>query len=289
MVDSGSMSSAPAQSDMTPPEQVTGKSPPALLYQDVGKTFRTPSGSFTAVRDINLSVAPSSFVSIVGPSGCGKSTLLNMAAGLMTPTAGAVFAAGRPVRGANADVGYVTQQNDLLPWRTVEKNVAVALEIRKVPRKERHERVRDALQAVGLEKFAAHYPSQLSGGMQKRTALARTLIYDPLTLLMDEPFAALDAQMRLSLQKDLLGLCERYNKTVVFVTHDLGEAIFMGDEVIVFGSSPGTIVHREQIPFERPRQVEDLRTDPRYNDIWERLWSVLERQIKNKPSSPMQT
>ena len=252
----------------------------ALLFRSVAKTFDSGRGKpVTAVNDINLSIAPGTFNCIIGPSGCGKSTLLNMAAGLMGPSQGDVLYFGSPVVAPNQRVGYLTQQSLLLPWRTVEKNVGLALEIRGVERGRRRQMVSDMLERVGLAGMGDRYPAQLSGGMQRRVSIARTLIYEPETLLMDEPFGALDAQLRLGLQRQLLSLWERDKKTVLFVTHDLEEAMFLGDSIIVFGASPGRIVHIEKVDFPRPRDPVVLRGTAAFTDAWAKLWKLLEPQI----------
>jgi ABC-type nitrate/sulfonate/bicarbonate transport system, ATPase component len=249
-----------------------------LRFEGVSKAF-TAHGDrapFVAVRDINLTIEAGRFVCLIGPSGSGKSTLLNMAAGLFPPTAGTVYYDGVPLRGVNTRVGYITQQDNLLPWRTLEDNVGIALEIQKVPRHERRRRVAETLELVGLTGFEKHYPSQLSGGMRKRATLARTLIYSPDTLLLDEPFGALDAMLKNSLQTELLRLWERDRKTVLFVTHDLDEAILLADEIVVFATNPGRIIHIEQVTFERPRRLTDIRRNPDFTEVWERLWTLIE-------------
>jgi NitT/TauT family transport system ATP-binding protein len=245
----------------------------------VARTFNGPLGSFVAVTDIDLQIRTGEFVCIIGPSGCGKSTLLNMAAGLLTPSEGEVSYSGKRVREINTDVGYVTQKDSLLPWRTVERNVALPLELHKVRKAERRRRVSEMLRRVGLEKFADHYPSQLSGGMRQRAMLAQTWVYEPHTLLMDEPFGALDALLRTQLQEDLLEMWERDRKTILFVTHDLEEAILMADRVVVFGAAPGRILHVESVDFDRPRNLMELRSTPEFVDMWKRLWHLLETQI----------
>lgn len=252
-------------------------------FIDVTKRFQAPDGgTITAVQSIDLDIEPASFVSIIGPSGCGKSTLLNMAAGLLKPTRGRVLAKGVELTGINMGAGYLTQHDTLLPWRTVEKNVGIALEIQgNLEKAERREKVQAVLSDVGLTGSENQFPSQLSGGMKRRAALARLLVYEPQTLLLDEPFGALDAQMRMTLQTQLLQLWERDRKTVLFVTHDLEEAILLGDKVVVFGANPGTIFHVEDIPFERPRMLRTLKTDPTFVATWDRLWGLLEGQIEN--------
>ncbi|WP_232330633.1 ABC transporter ATP-binding protein [Nocardia fusca] len=235
---------------------------------------------FTAVEHIDLAVAQGEIVTLVGPSGCGKSTLLNMAAGLMPASEGVVEYDGRRVQGVNTQVGYVTQKDLLLPWRTVEYNVGLALEIQKVPKAERRERVTRVLELVGLGGFADRYPSQLSGGMLKRASLAQTLVYEPTTILMDEPFGALDAQLRLALQQELLSICGAYGTTIIFVTHDLEEAILLADRVVVFGKSPGRIVHVEPVNFERPRDLTKLRSLDEFRQVWDELWERLAQQLQ---------
>lgn len=262
-----------------PRDQPAGHHDAQVAYDSVARTFNGPSGSFVAVRDIDLQVRRGEFVCIIGPSGCGKSTLLNMAAGLLTTSEGTVSYSGKPVQGINTDVGYVTQKDSLLPWRTVERNVALPLELHKVPKADRTRRVAEMLRRVGMERFANHYPSQLSGGMRQRAMLAQTWVYEPHTLLMDEPFGALDALLRTQLQADLLEMWERERKTILFVTHDLEEAILMADRVVVFGAAPGTILHVESINFERPRDLMELRSTPEFVDVWKRLWHMLETQI----------
>jgi NitT/TauT family transport system ATP-binding protein len=253
--------------------------PPQLNYEGVSRRFGTGKSAFTAVRDINLTVAAGDFVSIIGPSGCGKSTLLNMAAGLLAPSTGTVRYNGRELKRTNTEVGYVTQKDSLLPWRTAERNVSLPLELHGVRRRERKRRVGEMLEMVGLTNFAHRYPSQLSGGMRKRVGLAQTLIYGPTTLLMDEPFGALDAQLRMQLQEDLLRIAEQEHKTVLFVTHDLEEAILMGDKVVVFSATPGRIIHVEDITLPRPRNLVALRGDATFTATWDRLWSLLSPQL----------
>jgi NitT/TauT family transport system ATP-binding protein len=251
-----------------------------LHFDGVDRHFSSPTGEvFTAVQGIDLRIEPGQFVTIIGPSGCGKSTLLNLGAGLLGPTNGTVYYQGKPIKAVNTDVGYMMQQDHLLPWRTVERNVMLPLEIQKLPRREARQRAAAMIERVGLSGFASYYPSQLSGGMRKRVALARTLVYSPSTLMMDEPFAALDAQLRLVMQRQLLSLWQAERKTVLFVTHDLEEAILLGDLVIVFGTNPGRIIHTERVPLDRPRELVEVKRDPHFVDMWERLWRLIEEQI----------
>ncbi len=246
-----------------------------IRFTGVQKSFQAGGRAFVAVRDVSLSVARGEVVTLVGPSGCGKSTLLNMTAGLFGPTQGRVEYDGAEVRGVNRRVGYMTQADHLLPWRTVAGNIAVPLQIRRVDKRVAQARVEELLALVGLSGFGASYPNQLSGGMRKRAALARLLASDPETILMDEPFGALDAQMRLTLQTELLRLCRRFGKTVLFVTHDVDEAVALADRCVVFAGRPGTIDHVLDVPLPRERNLIQLRADPRYvalcADLWRRL------------------
>lgn len=249
-------------------------------FERVSHYFLTSeNSSFHALHDINISFSRGEFVCVIGPSGCGKSTLLNLIAGVLFPTKGEVLFREAPLREINKSVGYLTQNDHLLPWRTVERNVGMALEIRGVDRTERNKRVAEALARVGLESFAKQYPSKLSGGMRKRVALARTLIYEPETLLMDEPFAALDAQLRKIMQEQLLRLWGKSRKTVIFITHDLEEAILLADRIVVFGTKPGRIIHVEPIRFKRPRLLTELRKTEEFAGLWDRLWSLIEPQL----------
>jgi NitT/TauT family transport system ATP-binding protein len=250
---------------------------PEFSYRNVTRRFRSAGDNeFVALESVNFDIQSGSFTCFIGPSGCGKTTLLNMSAGLLGASDGEVFFRGKKLTSVNTGVGFITQHDNLLPWRTVEKNVGIALEIQKVPKKERHRRVTEAIELVGLTGFAERYPSQLSGGMQKRASLARGLVYGPPALLMDEPFGALDAQLRFTMQKELLRIWERDRKTIIFVTHDLDEAILLADRIVVFGTHPGRVVHVEDVPLERPRDFADLRQNPTYTEIWERLWKLLE-------------
>ena len=254
---------------------------PLIEYRDVARRFLSRAGAVTACEHVDLTVRRGEFLTIVGPSGCGKSTLLNMAAGLLRPSAGAVFYRGVAVPDPNTDVGYMTQRDTLLPWRTTEDNVALALELRGVPRAERMRRAHDWLARVGLSGFERSYPAQLSGGMRRRACLARTLAYEPETILMDEPFGALDAQLRLVMHDELLKLWAATGKTIVFVTHDLSEAITLADRVAVFSPRPGRIRAIEPVALPRPRDVFRIRFDPAFGALHDRLWSYLESSVRS--------
>ena len=251
-------------------------------FRQVSKVFFTGSRCIHALSDVTLSVAAGELVAIVGPSGCGKSTLLNLTAGLMQPGIGTVRYRGAPVPGVNTGVSYVTQKDNLLPWRTVESNVRLPLEIadRGLSRTQVHERVAGVLSTVGLDGFARHYPAELSGGMRKRAQLARALVGDPETLLMDEPFGALDAQLKLVLQNELLQAWEGSGKTLVFVTHDLSEAIAMADRVVVMSARPGRVHAVERIDIPRPRDVFVIRFTPEFGRYFEQLWAALRGDVE---------
>ncbi|HXE22267.1 MAG TPA: ABC transporter ATP-binding protein [Acetobacteraceae bacterium] len=254
---------------------------PLIDYRRVGRRFTTRRGTVTACEQVNLTVQAGEFLAIVGPSGCGKSTLLNMAAGLLPPSEGQVFYRGQQVSGPNTSVGYMTQRDTLLPWRTVEDNVAIALELRGQSRAERHKVAHGWLARVGLRGFEKHFPAQLSGGMRRRVSLARTLAYEPETILMDEPFGALDAQLRLVMHDELLKLWAATGTTMVFVTHDLPEAITLADRVAVFSARPGHIRVVETVDLPRPRDVFRIRFDPQFAGLHDRLWSYLEDNVRD--------
>lgn len=249
---------------------------PALIsFSEVAKEFRTAAGPLLAVRNVNLDVRPGEIVTLVGPSGCGKSTLLNMTAGLFSPTAGRVTYSGRLVTALNRRTGYMTQNDHLLPWRDVQGNIAVPLEIAGASRTDIRARVATLIALVGLTGFESAYPGQLSGGMRKRAALARLLAYDPETLLLDEPFAALDAQLRLAMQKELFGISRRLGKTILFVTHDLDEAVALGDRIAVFSPRPGTIRQIVPSPLPPDRDLAQLRRNPDYVRLTADLWELV--------------
>jgi NitT/TauT family transport system ATP-binding protein len=253
-----------------------------IRVQDVSKSFSVRGKETLALQSTSLEINAGEFVSIVGPSGCGKSTILNMIAGLFAPTRGEIVYDGVAVRGLNGRAGYMTQKDTLLPWRTTEDNIGVPLELacRSVPRGEIRDRVADLVDLVGLRGFEKHFPAELSGGMRKRVALARTLIYQPETLLMDEPFGALDAQLKLLMHDLLQRLTQQRNMTVVFVTHDLAEAIALSDRVCVMSARPGRIRIAQQIELPRPRDVFKVRFAPTFSQLHERLWEELKDEVR---------
>ncbi|MBM3733055.1 MAG: ABC transporter ATP-binding protein [Acidimicrobiia bacterium] len=249
---------------------------PFIGLEGVGKNFRTRSGEdVRALRDISLAIAPREFVSIVGPSGCGKSTLLRIIAGLVAPSEGAVHMAGARVAGPRRDIGMVFQSPVLLPWRTNLKNVLVPAEVIGFDRRRSDTRARELLDLVGLGRFADKYPSELSGGMRQRVSIARALMHDPATLLMDEPFGALDAMTRDTMGLELLRIWNANRKTVILVTHSIEEAVFLADRVIVMSSRPGTISEMVEVGLSRPRTTA-TRADPEFVRLTSRLRGVFE-------------
>ena len=229
---------------------------PAIEFVNVQKRFSSKAGVVTAVQNINTRIQNGEVVSIIGPSGCGKSTLLNMGSGLAAPSSGEVFVAGERVQGPNSHVAFMLQKDLLMPWRTIAQNVEFGLEIRGVAAKERESISTRLLAQCHLKGFESHYPHQLSGGMRQRAALARTLAIDPIVLLMDEPFSALDAQTKMILQQDLATTIHDQNKTVLFITHDLAEAVTLSDRILVMSERPGTIVN--EIVVELPARHDPL-------------------------------
>ncbi|MQA78012.1 MAG: ATP-binding cassette domain-containing protein [Streptosporangiales bacterium] len=235
-------------------------------------------GALRVFDDLHLDVADDEFVSILGPSGCGKTTLLRLVAGLEDPTAGSLRVSDEEVTGPRPNMAVVFQNFRLLPWRTVEDNVAYGVRLRGGGRKAAREQVGRYIAMVGLEGWEKKYPYQLSGGMQQRVGLARALAIDPALLLMDEPFGALDAQTREQMQEELLRIWHTDRKTVLFVTHAIDEAIVLSDRVIVMQAGPGRIVDDIAIPFERPRDAPRIRLDPRFTELRARMWSLLRQE-----------
>ncbi len=224
------------------------------------------AGLFEAVQDISLSVAPGEFICLLGPSGCGKSTLLGALAGHLRPSRGTIHVDNQPVSGPHPERGLVFQHHTLFPWKKVLQNVAFGLKMKGIARQERHQRARELLKLVGLEGFENHYPSQLSGGMKQRVEIARVLINHPRVLLMDEPFGALDAQTRLMMQQLLLDVWGRIKTTIVFITHDIDEALFLADRILVMSPRPGRIIEEIRLDFARPRSAY-LVTSPQFTQL----------------------
>jgi len=263
-----------------------------LELDRVSRDFTAPDGRvYRAIDDVSLAIEPGAFVAFVGPSGCGKSTLLNIAAGLLAPTAGSVRVDGTPLGGVNRHATYMFQQDALLPWKTVRDNVALGLTLGGAGRADAHARADQWLARVGLAPFAAHYPSQLSGGMRKRAIMARNWILDRRIVLMDEPFSALDVHTRQQMESELLALWEGRDdargaaaaserKTVLFVTHDLEEAIALADDVVVLSAGPSAhLVGRHKVTLERPRDLLELRMQPAFVDLYRAIWAVLRDEV----------
>ena len=249
---------------------------------NVTKRFVTPTGSvMTAIRDVDLTVAPGQFCAIVGPTGCGKSTTLTLAAGLDRPSAGTVRVNGKAVDGITRGASFVFQTDALLPWKPVVANVALGPMFRGVAKKEATAKARAWLKTVGLTGFEDHYPHQLSGGMRKRVSLAAALINEPTILLMDEPFSALDVQTRAIMSNELLALWEQSEPSVMFVTHDIEEAIALADKVVVMTAGPGTVKAVYDIDLPRPRgAVQEIRFAPRFLELHHEIWETLRDEVQ---------
>ena len=254
---------------------------PAVELIDVERRFLTPDGhSMTALRDFSMTVGRGEFVAVVGPTGCGKSTTLNLVTGLAKPTLGSVRLMGAEVDGIDPRVGFVFQTDALFPWRNVIDNVVAGPLFRGRPKAEAYEAARAWLKRVGLSKFEQHYPHQLSGGMRKRVALAQTFINEPKILLMDEPFSALDVQTRVVMHEELLRLWSEAQASVIFVTHDLEEAIALADRVYVLTNGPATVKSVYTIDLPRPRVVAEIRYDPRFIEISHTIWNDLREEVQ---------
>ena len=236
-------------------------------------------GRLLALDNINLQVDEGEFVTIVGPSGCGKTTFINLCDGLLKPTAGQITIDGKQVTGPGTDRGMVFQDSCLMPWRTVAKNVIFGLECQGLDNAEGQERARTFIKLVGLQGFEDHYPHELSGGMQQRCNLARALTVDPKILIMDEPFAALDAQTREIMQSELLRIWREARKTVLFITHQINEAIYLADRLIIFGARPGKVKQTIKLDLPRPRDL-SLKRDPRFLQYEDQVWNVIEEEVK---------
>lgn len=253
-----------------------------LVFDKIGQDFRSPNqqANVRVLDGIDFEVDRGKFIAVIGPSGCGKSTLLQMAAGLLIPTRGAVHHRGRKISSVNTEVGFVPQQAQLFPWKTLSENVELPLILRGVAADERRRRVADALRAVGLAGFEHHFPNQLSGGMQKRGSIARTLVYRPDVILMDEPFGALDAQTRMVMQSDLQALAMEAGATVIFVTHDITEAVLLADNVIVLSQRPSRLLANIPIDLPRPRNMFESFKNPGFEAAYDAVWTEFRSQIQ---------
>jgi NitT/TauT family transport system ATP-binding protein len=253
-----------------------------IQLNGVTKRFVTPSGSvFTAIRDVDLLIEPGQFCAVVGPTGCGKSTTLSLVSGLERPTAGNVMVGGELVDGIGTGMSFMFQTDALLPWKTVLGNVAMGPQFRGLDKKQAQTGAREWLRRVGLSGFEDHHPHQLSGGMRKRVSLAAALINEPSILLMDEPFGALDVQTKAIMSNELLGLWEETRPSVIFITHDLEEAVALADRVVVMTVSPGTIKSVFDIDLPRPRgAVQEIRFDPRFLELHRQIWESLREEVQ---------
>lgn len=253
---------------------------PLLKVVDISVRFSKSRGSEVgALASVDLDVYPNEFLTIVGPSGCGKSTLLNVISGLLRPSSGKVLFNDAEIQGLRSEIGYVTQRDNLFPWRTLEKNVEFALEVRGQNSRKNKEKARMLLADFGLGGFEKHYPFELSGGMRQRANIVRTLVYDPPVVLMDEPFGPLDAQTRMILQQDLVNLWDRTKKTIMFVTHDLTEAIALADRVAVFTARPGKVKAVFDVDIPRPRNIETLSASREFSSIYTKVWACLKPEV----------
>lgn len=256
------------------------QAPPAVELENVSVAFGAGAARYVAVEGVDLAFAAGEFVAIVGPTGCGKSTLLNVVAGLLKPAAGVARVQGGDVVGITRSAGYLFQQDALMPWKTARDNVAVALEPQGIVGNEARGRAQDWLKKVGLAAFGDRYPHQLSGGQRKRVALAQMLIRDPQILLMDEPFGPLDAQTRALMGDLLLALWSADRKAVLFVTHDLEEAIALADRVVVMSAGPKShIVADRRVDLPRPREANEIRLDPKFHSIQRAIWEDLRAEV----------
>ncbi len=254
-----------------------------IQVENVSKVFHTrKQGRVVALEDLTLEVPYGKFVTVVGPSGCGKSTLIKMIAGLVPVSAGRILYQGLEVRGLSTKVGYVPQESKLFPWLTLEENVGFGLESRNYTRQERERRVRDYVQLAGLTGFEKYYPSQLSGGMSKRASIIRALAYDPPVILMDEPFGPLDAQTRMILQDELLKIWKKRQQTILFVTHDLVEAVALADQVVVMTHRPGRIKDILEVPMARPRNIFEIHRQDGFEETYAHLWSIFRHELEIK-------
>lgn len=260
-----------------PPTDSPHQAKPMVSIDSVTMSF----GAYVAVQDVNLSVSDGEFLAIVGPTGCGKSTILNAIAGLLKPASGTVSIDGQPVRGVQNDIGYLFQQDALLPWKTAIENVELGPMFKGVGAAERREQSMRWLAKVGLKGFEHRYPHQLSGGQRKRVQMAQALITGPKVILMDEPFSALDIHTRHLMQNELLRLWQEERRAVVMITHDLEEAIALGDRVVVLAAGPRSrVIDSFPVDLERPRDVAEIKLDPRFMDLYRNIWSSLRGEVE---------
>jgi sulfonate transport system ATP-binding protein len=251
-----------------------------ISVENVSKVFQTPTQeSLGALLNIDLNVRHGEFITVVGPSGCGKSTLLKLIAGFFPCSAGRIMFQGEEVRALNTRVGYVPQESKLFPWLTVEENVGFGLDSKRYARADRERQVSQFIKLAGLAGFEKYYPAQLSGGMSKRASIVRALAYEPPVILMDEPFGPLDAQTRMVLQDELLKIWEHKRQTIIFVTHDLVEAVALADQVVVLTHRPGKIKDIIAVPMARPRNIFEIHRQEGFDDAYGRLWNIFRHEL----------
>ena len=268
--------------------------PFVLSLNDIRCTFISSetTSEYIAIDNVSLDLCAGEFVSIVGPTGCGKSTILNVAAGLISPSNGKVIVFGEELRAINQHAGYMFQANTLMPWRSAKENILLGLEYHHIPKDKREHIANEWLRKVGLGNFGDRFPHQLSGGMQKRVALAQTLALDPDIIFMDEPFSALDVQTRQLMENELLQLCQvsatQKGKSVLFITHDLDEAIAMSDRVIVMSAGPASHpIGNFEIDLPKPRDVAEIKSNPRFHEYYSQIWDVLRSEVMTSYSNQM--
>jgi NitT/TauT family transport system ATP-binding protein len=267
---------APAPSPKTHSQADT-----VISVDNVSKVFQTPRReTLGALLNIDLKIRHGEFVTVVGPSGCGKSTLIKLIAGFFPPSSGRILFQGDEVRGLNTRVGYVPQESKLFPWLTVEENVGFGLDSKRFARPERERQVNNFIKLAGLTGFEKYYPAQLSGGMSKRASIVRALAYEPPVILMDEPFGPLDAQTRMVLQDELLKIWEQKRQTIVFVTHDLVEAVALADRIVVMTHRPGKIKDMIDVPMARPRNIFEIHRQEGFDEAYGRLWNIFRHELK---------
>jgi NitT/TauT family transport system ATP-binding protein len=254
--------------------------PEALVrFADTRVVFDAAAADVLALDGVTFDAPAGEITTVVGPSGCGKTTLLRLAAGLTRPSSGQVLYKGAAVTGLNTEVGYITQDSNLFPWLTAVENVEFPLTLRRMARKERRERAMEWLRLVGLTGFEDNYPNELSGGMQKRVSIARTLIYEPEVVLMDEPFGALDAQTRMMLHHELLQIWAKHKNTILFITHDLVESITLSDNIMVLSKRPGRVSATYRVPLRRPRNVFQIFLEPHFDEFYATLWNHFKSEL----------
>ena len=253
-----------------------------LSLNNISKRFFARDRVVRAIEGISLDIATGEFVTMVGPSGCGKSTILNILSGLLPPTEGTLTIEGKPIRGVTREVGYVTQQHNLMPWRTLIDNVSFPLQVAGMPKSERYDRATELIEMVGLAGFESSYPHELSGGMRQRANIIRTLIYSPKVMLMDEPFGPLDAQTRVMLQDQLLDIWKRTGITILFITHDLHEAIGLADRVVLLSARPGRIIRIDRAAMARPRDIFRMHDNSEFRTHYDAMWLDLEQQVQEQ-------